>query len=45
MGDEYKIGNDVIESYRNYYIGAKSGIATWKNRETPEWFDKNLVYG
>jgi hypothetical protein len=45
MGDEYKIGNDVIESYRNYYIGAKSGIASWKNRETPEWFDKNLVYG
>lgn len=38
MGDEYKIGNDVIESYRNYYRGAKSGIVSWKNREVPDWF-------
>jgi hypothetical protein len=38
MGDEYKIGNDVIESYRNYYKGAKSEIVSWKNRETPDWF-------
>jgi hypothetical protein len=45
MGDEYKIGNDVIESYRNYYRGAKSGIVSWKNRETPDWYNKTLVYG
>ena len=38
MGNEYKIGNDVIESYRNYYRGAKSEIVSWKNRETPDWF-------
>ena len=38
MPDEYKV-KDVIESYRNYYRGAKSGFATWKNREVPEWFD------
>ena len=38
MPDEYKV-KDVIESYRNYYRGAKSGFATWKNREIPEWFD------
>lgn len=38
MGNEYKIGNDVIESYRNYYRGAKSGIVSWKNREVPDWF-------
>jgi len=48
MGDEYKIGNDVIESYRNYYRGAKSGIVSWKNRETPDWFlqkkELNLYY-
>ena len=35
--DEYKV-DDVIESYRNYYRGAKSGFAVWKNREVPEWF-------
>jgi hypothetical protein len=47
MGDEYKIGNDVIESYRNYYKGAKSKIVSWKNREKPFWFEKkelNLQY-
>ena len=43
MGDEYKIGNDVIASYRNYYNTAKAGFAVWKNREVPEWFKKNVV--
>jgi hypothetical protein len=37
MPDEYKVKN-VIESYRNYYRGAKSGFANWKMRETPSWF-------
>jgi hypothetical protein len=37
MPDEYK-SNCVVESYRNYYMGEKSKIAVWKNRETPEWF-------
>jgi hypothetical protein len=34
---EYKT-SCVIESYRNYYRGAKSKFTTWKNRETPPWF-------
>lgn len=38
MDDEYKIGNDVVASYRNYYIKAKNHIATWKSREVPEWY-------
>jgi len=38
MGEEFKIGNDVIESYRNYYIGAKKDLAVWKNRPIPDWF-------
>ena len=37
MPDEYKVGS-VVDSYRNYYMGAKSTIATWKNREIPSWF-------
>jgi hypothetical protein len=37
MPDEYKV-DDVIESYRNYYIGAKKYFAKWKNRGIPEWF-------
>ena len=38
MDDQYKINNDVIESYRNYYRRGKSQIVNWKNRPVPEWF-------
>lgn len=38
MGDEFKIGNDVIESYRNYYREAKKSFVNWKNRPIPDWF-------
>ena len=38
MPDTYKVTNDVIKSYQNYYIHDKSRFAKWKNRETPEWF-------
>jgi hypothetical protein len=40
MPDEYKV-KSVVESYRNYYRGAKSGFASWKYRDTPEWFETN----
>ena len=45
MPDEYKV-DDVVESYRNYYMGAKSGFTTWKKREVPSWFSqkKELVF-
>ncbi len=39
MPDEYKT-DSVVESYRNYYIGAKISLASWKNREKPFWFGK-----
>jgi hypothetical protein len=38
MGDEYKIGNNIIESYRNYYREAKASFVNWKNRPIPDWF-------
>jgi hypothetical protein len=41
MPDEFKV-KDVVESYRNYYRGPKSKFATWKNRNTPEWFLTNF---
>lgn len=41
MPDEYKV-DDAVESYRNYYCGAKSGFATWKGREIPEWYENQL---
>lgn len=40
MGDEFKVPNDAIKAYRNYYNGAKASFATWKKRETPEWFSR-----
>ena len=42
MPDEYK-SNCVVESYRSYYMGEKSKIAVWKNRETPEWFKMEMA--
>lgn len=43
MPDEYKVIN-VVESYRNYYMGAKKDFAKWKNREIPEWFSTEEVF-
>lgn len=37
MPEEYKV-KSAVESYRNYYRGAKSGFASWKNRDIPRWF-------
>lgn len=37
MPDQYKVGN-VIQSYRNYYIGDKKSFAVWKKRDAPSWF-------
>ena len=36
MPEEYKV-DDVIESYRNYYRGAKNKIFSWKKRDIPYW--------
>lgn len=38
MPDEYKV-RDVVQSYRNYYVGAKKSFARWTNREVPQWFN------
>jgi hypothetical protein len=37
MPDEYKC-EDAVESYRNYYNGAKTKIAAWNHSEQPDWF-------
>lgn len=37
MPDKYKC-NNIIESYRNYYIGDKQHIAHWTGRNTPMWY-------
>ena len=42
MPDECKT-DDVVESYRRYYIMEKKDFCNWKNRPIPNWFKKNLV--
>lgn len=37
MPDEYKVNGDSIQSYKNYYLGDKKRMFSWKNRETPSW--------
>lgn len=37
MPDTFKV-DDVTQSYRNYYIGAKKDFCRWKNRQVPLWF-------
>jgi len=41
MPDECKT-DDVVESYRRYYIMEKSSFCNWKNREIPNWYKINL---
>ena len=36
MPDEYK-DEDIVKAYRSYYLGAKSHILTYTNREPPDW--------
>jgi len=37
MPDHYKVTGDSIQSYKNYYLGDKTRMFSWKNRETPSW--------
>jgi hypothetical protein len=38
MPDKYKVTGDSITSYKNYYIGDKQHIASWKKRTVPNWY-------
>ena len=39
MKEEYKVPNDPVQSYRNYYIQDKVRFAKWEPRSTmPDWF-------
>ena len=41
MPDIYKVDGNSIRSYINYYVGAKQHLASWKKRQTPEWYQNN----
>ena len=40
MPDAYKVVDDPVESYRNYYREDKVRFAKWKNTSEPIWFTK-----
>lgn len=37
MPEQYKVSGDSITSYRNYYLGDKRRMFSWKRREVPTW--------
>ena len=41
MPDEYKVKNNSVKSYINYYVGAKQHLANWKKRTIPSWYEFN----
>jgi len=42
MPDEY-ITDDIVKSYRDYYICEKSHLAEWTGRKAPSWFIKGQL--
>ena len=43
MPDQYKVPDDAVKAYRNYYIGEKAYFAKWTKRDMPEWFAKGIA--
>lgn len=37
MPDEYKVANNPVLSYRNYYVNTKKHFSKWTKRNVPEW--------
>ena len=38
MPDQYKVPDNAVQAYRNYYIGEKAPFAKWAYTRTPEWW-------
>jgi hypothetical protein len=43
MPEEYKVPENGVQAYRNYYLGAKSKFAKWKFTNPPEWYTEGLT--
>ena len=37
MDNKFKISDDIISNYRNYYKYGKSHLHNWKFRDKPNW--------
>ena len=40
MPDVYKVENNAVQAYRNYYLGDKARFAAWKYTKQPDWWTK-----
>lgn len=45
MPDNYKVPNDPVQSYRNYYIGSKARMAKWRHCSPPSWWPNTYSVG
>jgi hypothetical protein len=43
MPEQYRVAGDAIQSYHNYYNGEKTRMFAWKNRNVPEFINKNIL--
>ena len=43
MPDEYKVENDSIQAYRNYYMGEKAYFAKWNYTTPPNWWQPKEI--
>lgn len=43
MPEQYRVPDDAVSAYRAYYLGEKAEFATWKRREMPPWFVRDLA--
>jgi len=39
MPDQYKVPEDAVKAYRQFYLGEKMGFAKWTKRKIPQWVD------
>ena len=37
MPEQYKVANDAVSAYRNYYNGEKRNLFKWTKRNAPDW--------
>ena len=45
MPEDYKVPDDAVQAYRNFYLGDKSVFARWTRRKEPWWWDGLLATG
>lgn len=44
MPDEYKVPNDPVQAYRNYYRNAKRHLLIYTKRQPPKWIEDIAKY-